>query len=74
MTVVLLDAEHPGQTDQAVVVGEDPHDVGASAYLAVEALKRVGASDLAPVVCGEAVEGQDVVLGGLEHPGDLGQL
>jgi hypothetical protein len=73
MTVVLLDSEHRGQADQRAVVGEDPDDIGASADLAVEALKRVGASDLAPVVCGEAVEGQDVVLGGLEHPGDLGQ-
>jgi hypothetical protein len=73
MTVVLLDGQHRGQADQAAVVGEDPDDVGAPADLAVEALKRIGASDLAPVVRGEAVEGQDVVLGGLEHPGDLGQ-
>jgi hypothetical protein len=42
MTVVLLDGEHPGQADQAVVVGEDPDDVGAPADLAVEALQRVG--------------------------------
>ena len=74
MTVVLLDGEHRGQADQASVIGEDPHDVGASADLAVEALKWVGASDLAPVVGRKGVEGQDVVLGDLEHAGDLGQL
>jgi hypothetical protein len=42
MTVVLLDAEHAGEADQAAVVGEDADDVGASADLRVEALERVG--------------------------------
>jgi hypothetical protein len=67
MTVVLLDREHRGQADQAAVVGEDPHDVGAAADLAVAPLKRVGASDLAPVVGREGIEGQDVLLGCLEE-------
>jgi hypothetical protein len=40
--VVLFDAEHPGQADQALVVGEDADDVGAPADLFVEALQRVG--------------------------------
>jgi hypothetical protein len=71
MTVVLLDAEHPGQADQALVVGEDPDDVGAPADLAVEALERVRGPQLAPVASGERVEGQDVHLGVLEHGGDL---
>jgi hypothetical protein len=74
MTVVLLAGQHRGEADQAAVVGEDPHDVGAPPDLAVEALQRVGASELAPVVGGEGVEGRDVVLGGLEQRGDLGQL
>jgi hypothetical protein len=73
MTVVLLDGEHRGQADQRAVVGEDPDDVGAPADLAVKALKRIGASDLAPVVGREGVEGQDVLLGCLEQRGDLGQ-
>jgi hypothetical protein len=72
MTVVLLDGEHRGQADQAAVVGEDPHDVGAPCNLAVEAFQRVGRAQLAPVVGREGVEGQHVVLGGLEHGGDLG--
>jgi hypothetical protein len=71
MTVVLLDAEHPSQADQRLVVGEDPDDVGASADLLVEALKRVGGAQLAPVRRREGVEGQDVGLGVLEQRGDL---
>jgi len=42
MTVVLFDAEHPGEPDQALVVGEDADDIRASPDLAVEALERVG--------------------------------
>jgi hypothetical protein len=45
----------------------------APADLAIEALQRIGRADLAPVVGREGVGGEDVVLGGLEHPGDLGQ-
>jgi hypothetical protein len=39
--VVLLDAEHPGEPDRALVVGEDGDDVGAPADLLVEAFERV---------------------------------
>ena len=55
------------------VVGEDPDDVGASADLAVEALQRVGAAQLGPVLGGERVEGEHVVLGLFEQRGDLRQ-
>src|SRR4051794_3031053 len=44
--VILFDAEHPGEPDQAAVVGEDADDVGASADLFVEALERVGRAEL----------------------------
>ena len=71
MTVVLFDAEHPGQADQALVVGEDADDVGAAADLAVEALERVRGPELAPMPGRERVEGQDVALGVLEHRRDL---
>src|SRR6185503_10579903 len=71
--VVLLDAEHPGEADQAAVVGEDADDVGAAADFAVEALERVGAAQLAPVRARERVEGQDVGLGVLEHARDLAE-
>jgi hypothetical protein len=73
MTVVLFDGEHRGQANQRAVVGKDPHNVGAPADLAVEALQGIGRADLAPVVGREGVEGQDVLLSGLEHGGDLGQ-
>ena len=73
MTVVLFDAEHPGEPDQRAVVGEDADDIGAPADLAVEALEWVGRSELAPVRGRERVEGQDVGLGVLEHRGDLAE-
>jgi hypothetical protein len=34
--IVLLDAEHRGQADQALVVGKDPDDIGAPSDLPVE--------------------------------------
>jgi hypothetical protein len=70
MTVVLLDAEHPGEPDQAAVVREDPDDVGAAADLLVEALERVCGPQLAPVRARERVEGQDVGFGVFEHGRD----
>jgi hypothetical protein len=36
--IVVLDAEHAGDADQALVIGEDADDVGAPADLAVRAL------------------------------------
>jgi hypothetical protein len=42
MTVVLLDAQHPGQPNKAAVVREDADHVGAPPDLFVEALERVG--------------------------------
>jgi hypothetical protein len=72
MTVVLLDAEHPGEPDEAAVIGEDADDVGAPPNLLVEALERVGRAQLAPVRARERVEGRDVGLGLLEQRGDLG--
>src|SRR5665809_109665 len=60
MTVVLFDAEHPGEADQRGVVGEDADDVGAAADLAVDALERVGAAQLGPVLARERVEAEQV--------------
>jgi hypothetical protein len=71
--VILFDAEHPGEPDQALVVREDADDVGAPPDLAVEALERVGRTQLAPVVGRERVEGEDVGLGILQQCGDLGE-
>jgi hypothetical protein len=71
MTVVLFDREHGGQADQGGVVGEDADDVGAAADLEVKPLQRVGRAQLAPVVRRERVEREDVLLGLLEHRGDL---
>ena len=69
----MFDAEHAGEADQALIVGEDPDDVGAAADLAVEALERVRGPQLAPVRGRERVEREDVALGVLEHHGDLAE-
>jgi hypothetical protein len=45
--IVLFDAEHAGEPDQALVVGEDADDVSAAADLLVEALERIGGAQLA---------------------------
>src|SRR6266545_543980 len=71
--IVLFDHEAGRQPDQGGVVGEDADDVGAAADLAVQALEGVGAPELAPVVDGEAVEGEQVVLASLQHRCDLRQ-
>jgi predicted amidophosphoribosyltransferase len=73
MTVVLFDGQHAGQADQALVVGEDAHDVGAPGDLAVEALQRIRRAQLRPVRRREGVAGEDVFLGVGQHAGDLRQ-
>ena len=71
--VVLLDDDAGGEPDQGAVVGEDADDVGAPTDLAVDPLERVGRAQLRPVVGGEGVEGEQVLLGLLEQRRDLGQ-
>ena len=71
--VVLLDQQGAGEPDRRGVVGEDADDVGPAADLLVEALQRVGAPELRPVRGGEAIEGEQVLLGRLEQLGDLRQ-
>ncbi len=44
--IALLQEQGAGKPDQGGVVGEDPDDVRAPADLAVDALQRVGASEL----------------------------
>ncbi len=71
--VVGFDGEHRDQAKDRGVVGEDADDIGAPADLAVEALQRVGASELGPVLGRTCEEGQDIVFGFLEQAGDLWQ-
>ena len=71
--VVLLDHDAGGEPDQGAVVGEDADDVGAPADLAVDPLERVGGAQLRPVVGGEGVEGEQVLLGLFEQRRDLRQ-
>lgn len=69
--VILFEQQRADEADQGGVVGEDSHDVGAPADLAVEPLQRVGGAQLGPVLGGERVEGQQVGLGVFEQPRDL---
>jgi hypothetical protein len=71
MTVVLFDQHRAGEPDQARVVGEDADDVGAAADLAVDALERVRAAQLGPVLAREGVEAEQVALGIEQQLGDL---
>ena len=62
--VVLLGQHGPDQADDRVVVGEDPHDVGAAADLTVEAFVGVVGPDLPPDLLREDGERQDVLAYG----------
>ncbi len=68
LLLLLLQQQRSHQADDRGVVGEDADDAGAAFDLLVEALQRVGASDLAPVLRWEHPEGQDA-LPGLLHQG-----
>src|SRR5450756_3106146 len=58
--VVLLGEHGPDEADDRGAVGEDPHDVGAPAGLAVEALVGVVRPDPTPQVLGERGDREDV--------------
>ena len=61
--VVLLGQQRAGEPDHGLVVGEDPDDVGAAADLLVDPLQRVGGPQLGPVLRGQQVERDQVLLG-----------
>ena len=69
--VVMFDQHRAGEPDQACVVGEDADDVSAAADLAVDALERVGAAQLGPVLARQRVEAEQVGLGVERELGDL---
>ena len=64
--LVLLQQDGAHQAGEGGVIGEDAHDAGASLDVLVDALKKVGAPDLLPVMRREVAEGQNV-LAGLDH-------
>ena len=71
MTVVLFGEQRAGEADDGGVVGEDPDDVGAAADLFVDTLQGVGGPQLGPVLGGQVVEGDEVLLGLLQEPAHL---
>lgn len=54
--------------------GEDPDDIGAPLYLAVQTLDGVRAVQLRPVLLGKGHVGEDVLLGPVHERCELGQL
>src|SRR5215210_3635453 len=71
--VVLFDDDARCEPDERAVVGEDADDVGAPADLAVDPLERIRRAQLRPVVCREAVEGEQVLLGLFQERRNLRQ-
>jgi hypothetical protein len=69
--VVLLDEQAGREPQQRGVVGVDANDVGPACDLEVDALERVGASDLGPVLAREAHVGEQLVLGVFQQRGDF---
>src|SRR4051812_7128187 len=64
--VILLRQQGAGEADDGLVVGEDADDVGAAADFLVDAFQRVGGAQLGPVLARQLIEGDQVLLGGLE--------
>jgi hypothetical protein len=71
--VVLLGQEGGPEPEQRVAVGEDADDVVAPGQLAIDPLERVGRPDLRPVLARASQIGEDVVLGGEQDLGRLGE-
>jgi hypothetical protein len=67
----LLDEQGAGEADRARVVGEDADDVGAPPDFAVDALERVGAAQLAPVLARQRLEREQIGLGVEQQARDL---
>jgi hypothetical protein len=60
--VVSLEEQGGDEPDNALLVGEDADDVSSALHLLVEALERLGAVELGPVLDGEAHLGQAHLL------------
>ena len=71
---MLFGQHRADEADQRVAVGEDADDVGAPADLLVEPFLGVVRPDLAPDLFGERGERQQVLSGGFQVFGDLGEL
>ena len=69
--VVLLEQQGADQAIDSRFIGEDADDVGTAFDLTVEALQRIGAGDLPPVLLRKAHVRQHIVLGVIHQPGDL---
>jgi hypothetical protein len=72
--IVLFEQDGADETHDGVLVGEDTHDICASLDLAVEALDRIGAVQLGPVLGREAHVREDVASASSRKLDSLGSL
>jgi hypothetical protein len=70
--IVLLQHQGADQAGDGSFVREDADHVGPSLDLLVQALQRIRGMDLRPVFLGEALVGQDVLLGAAHQVRELG--
>ena len=68
--VVLFEQQCADETDDGIVVGEDTDNFCAPLNLAVQALDRVGAVKLGPVLPGKGHVGEHVFFGGVHELGE----
>ena len=70
--IVLLHEDGADEANDAGFVGEDADDVGAALNLFVEALERIGAVQLGPVLSREGQVGEDIVFALVHQRRQLG--
>ena len=70
--IVLFQQQCADQAHHRLFVGEDPDDLAAALYLAVEPFERIGGMQLGAVLGREAHVGQHVGLSLVEQGGEFG--
>jgi hypothetical protein len=69
---VCLDGERPDEPQAALLVGEDPHDMGAALDLLIEPLEHVGALHVLMVLARQPIESEGFFDGFLNPAGEFG--
>ena len=59
--IVLFQHQRTDQSNNGTIIGKDADDIGAAFNFAVEALERIGAGDLRPVLLGKGGIGQNIL-------------
>ena len=72
--IVLFEEQGTDQSDDGVVVGKDADDLCPPLDLAIQALDRICAVKLGPVLPGKGHVGKHVLLGAVHERGEFGHL